>query len=173
MNTLYPISYRWASIDETIQSTLAEVGAESDNDIAVIVDEIVTRLQSDTEDAVHDGVNYLRSLESLARAKRDEARTLTEQARAIEDRAAIAKHAIQKIVDWRFGGHIVAGPYDIRTRKVPPAVVVDDIDPQALPLQFCKVTYSANKAAIKLALQSGEHLEFARLGEPRRTITIK
>jgi len=87
MKSLYEIDWRWKSIDETIASTLGEFGADSPDEVATLVDTIVSGLQSDSEDAVHDGVNYLRSLESLARAKRDEARALTEQARSLEDRA--------------------------------------------------------------------------------------
>jgi len=173
VNSLYEIDWRWRSINETIASILAECEAEAPDDIAFLVDDIVQKLQSDSEEAIHGGVNYLRSMESLARAKRDEARTLTEQARALEDRAQIAKQAIRKVVDQRFAGHIVTGPYDVRTRTVPPPLVLDEIEPEALPERFRKVSYSADKAAIKASLQNGEPLSFASFGEASRTLTIK
>jgi len=42
-----------------------------------------------------------------------------------------------------------------------------------LPERFRKVSFGADKTAIKSALKNGEALSFARLGDAQRTITIK
>ena len=172
MSTLYDVSQRWQSLDDIVTDA-ASADDISPDEVSAIVAKLLDELQCDSEGAVRDGVQYLRNLEALRDAKRAEARALSEGARSLDDRIGRIKDVLRQFVDWRFAGHIVAGPYDVRTRAVPPSVVLDDVDPEALPERFRKVSYSADKTAIKAALKHGEPLNFARLGDAVRALTIK
>jgi len=48
-----------------------------------------------------------------------------------------------------------------------------DLDPKTLPERFQKITVEANSPAIREALESGEKLEFAELGERGTSLRIK
>lgn len=48
-----------------------------------------------------------------------------------------------------------------------------DLDPRTLPERFQKITVEANSTAIREALESGEKLEFAELGERGTSLRIK
>lgn len=56
---------------------------------------------------------------------------------------------------------------------VAPMNLCVDLDPKTLPERFQKITVEANSPAIREALESGEKLEFAELGERGTSLRIK
>ena len=56
---------------------------------------------------------------------------------------------------------------------VAPMNLCVDLDPKTLPERFQKITVEANSPAIREALESGEKLEFAELGERGTSLLIK
>ena len=54
-----------------------------------------------------------------------------------------------------------------------PKVIVDVVDLKHVAPEFKRVTESLDKTAIRDALTKGEQLEFARLGNPTPTLTIR
>jgi len=59
----------------------------------------------------------------------------------------------------------------VSLRAVPPKVEGEDLDP--LPAECLKVTYSADKTAIKKALESGQQIDGWRLTNGGETISIR
>lgn len=56
---------------------------------------------------------------------------------------------------------------------VAPMNLCVDLDPKTLPERFQKITVEANSPAIREALESGEKLEFAELGERGTSLRIR
>lgn len=52
-------------------------------------------------------------------------------------------------------------------------LLVDEVPIENLPAAFVRTTVEVNKEAIREALENGEVLEFARLGERAQSIRIK
>lgn len=51
-----------------------------------------------------------------------------------------------------------------------PLLIDEDIP---VPEQFCRVVYEPDKKVIRSAIDSGEHLTFARLGNPKPILSIR
>lgn len=54
-----------------------------------------------------------------------------------------------------------------------PVVYTADIDPENIPAEFIKVEWDVDKDAVREYLESGNELDFARLGERGETLRIK
>jgi hypothetical protein len=114
-------------------------------------------------------------LEARAAARRAEAARLADRARADENRAKWLKQALQD----HFAQHGLKTVETARYRltlaqnggKAPLIVEEDKILPTQLPVRFQSVDF--NHGAIRAALEAGEQLGFARLGERGQSIRIK
>ncbi|PZV12565.1 MAG: hypothetical protein DCF22_12180 [Leptolyngbya sp.] len=114
-------------------------------------------------------------LEARADVRKSEARRLAQRAQVDENKAKSLKTMLQ----WFFDAHTLRTVETDRYRitlarnggKAP--LLVDEVPIENLPAAFVKTTVEVNREAIREALESGEVLEFARLGERAQSIRIK
>lgn len=98
-------------------------------------------------------------------------------------KAARAENAIESIkrylkAEMEFTGQrkLQAGTWQISIAKnggKAPIVWDDDIEPEELPERFRSISYKIDTAAVRDALEAGEALDFARLGERGESLRIK
>jgi hypothetical protein len=114
-------------------------------------------------------------LNARAEARRHEAKRLTSRAQADESKARSLKSMLQ----WFFSQHGYSSIETARYRltlarnggKAP--LCIDECPLETLPDEFVKVTREPNTEAIRAALEAGQELEFAWLGERAYSIRIK
>lgn len=136
----------------------------------------------DVEEARDEKVDgycaLIQTLESRAKVRRGEARRLTELARVDENKASRLKSFLLHIFqrhDWKR----VDGPRFRATRcrngGKQPLSVDTNVDLDAIPERFVdvEVVRRINSDAIREALEAGEELDFAELGERGEHIRIK
>lgn len=97
-----------------------------------------------------------------AKADRKQAERMTEWMRFAMD-----ANGIDKAVAGRYKLSIVANGGKA------PMILADGLDVASLPEQYKAVTVAVDKAAIRAALEAGEVLEFAKIGERGSSLRIK
>lgn len=116
--------------------------------------------------------------EMVARAevRKAEAKRLTDLATTDEHRARLLKERLK----WFFDTHnirtVETARYKLSLAKnggKAPLILKDGLSPNELPEQFQKLTIDPNTAAIREALERGEKLDFAQLGERGTSLRIK
>lgn len=95
-------------------------------------------------------------------------------------RAENAIDSIKKYImaEMQFAGiqKVKAGTWQISIAKnggKAPIVWDDDIEPEDLPEKFRSISYKIDTAAVRDALEAGETLDFAKLGERGESLRIK
>lgn len=98
-------------------------------------------------------------------------------------KAARAENAIESIkrylkAEMEFTGQrkLTAGTWQISIAKnggKAPIEWDEDIEPEELPERFLSISYKIDTAAVRDALEAGEVLDFAKLGERGESLRIK
>lgn len=95
-------------------------------------------------------------------------------------RAENAIDSIKKYImaEMQFAGiqKVKAGTWQISIAKnggKAPIVWDDDIEPEDLPEKYRSISYKIDTAAVRDALEAGETLDFAKLGERGESLRIK
>ena len=131
----------------------------------------------DERDRKLDGYAALIS-EMLARAevRKAEAKRLTELAASDEDRAKLLKNRLKTF----FETHNLKSVNTVRYRLLvatnggkQPLIIDESVPVTQMPEQFQKVSIDPDTAAIRDALERGEKLGFAQLGERGTSLRIK
>lgn len=158
---------------------LAQQLDETDGDLDALVEAWLTALLDQTteqrDQKLDNYASYITELETRAQVRKAEAQRLTDRARVDENRAKWLKSRLQ----WFFEQHGLKTVETARYRltlarnggKAPLIVDEDKILPTQLPVRFQSVDF--NHGAIREALEAGESLPFARLGERGQSIRIK
>lgn len=146
-----------AQQQELINNWLDSVGEERDRKLdgyAALISEMTTR----------------------ADVRKAEARRLQELAATDESRARLLKDRLK----WFFETHNITKVETPRYRLQlqrnggrAPLILKDDLSPTQLPEQFQQVSIDPDTVAIREALEAGESLEWAHLGERGTSIRIK
>ena len=123
--------------------------------------------------------NYAALISELtcrAAARKAEAQRLMELASADENRVKLLKERLK----WFFEIHGFKTVETVRYRLSlsknggkAPLILDEELSPTDLPERFQKVSINANTAAIREALERGEKLEFAQLGDRGTSLRIK
>ena len=128
-------------------------------------------------DAKLDGIARLcRNFASEADALRAEEKRLADRRRAVENREKSLKSYAKACLEGAGLQKLHAGIFNLAIQRnggVAPLNLCVDLDPKMLPERFQKVTVEANNAAIREALEAGEALDFAELGERGTSLRIR
>lgn len=122
-------------------------------------------------------VNLIRQLESEAAVAKAEAEQYAKKAKTRESRAAWLKERLKMHMEQTGQGKVDTE----RGRTVTiqrnggklPVTVNDSVDLNAIPLWCVKIVRSVDTDAVRSALERGEALDFARLGERGTHLRIK
>lgn len=111
-----------------------------------------------------------------AEARKSEARRLMELATVDENRARLLKDRLKTFFETHGLTTLDTTRYCLTLVKnggLAPLILDESIPVAQLPEQFQLVSIDPNTAAIREALERGERLEFAQLGERGSSIRIK
>jgi len=116
--------------------------------------------------------------EMLARSevRKAEAKRLMELATTDENRARLLKERLKSFFDTHNIRTVETARYRLSLAKnggKAPVILKEGLLPTDLPEQFQKVSIDPNTAAIREALERGEKLDWAQLGERGTSIRIK
>lgn len=113
---------------------------------------------------------------SRAAARKGEAQRLMELASADEKRARLLKDRLKLFFENHGLKTVQTTRYKLSLAKnggKAPLIIDDSVPVAQLPERFQKVSIDPNTVAIREALENGEHLDFAQLGERGTSLRIK
>ncbi len=146
-----------AAQQELINNWLEQLGEESDRKLdgyAALITEMTTR----------------------AEVRKAEAKRMMELAQADENRAKMLKDKLKLFFETHRLKTVETARYKLsyqRNGGKAPLILKDGVPATDLPERFQKVSIDPNTSAIREALEAGEVLEFAQLGERGTTLRIK
>lgn len=151
-------------------STLYELGNEYEQLLMIAEDpDVDPQLLADTMEALEgeiekkaDGcARVMRELSASAKARREEAKRLTERARVEENNMKRIGAAVQNLMMIAGKRKLRTELFDISIAKNPDSLVIPD--ETKVPEQFLKAEISVDKAAIKQAMKDGQKFDWAYL----------
>ena len=107
---------------------------------------------------------------------KQEAKRLADRARVDSNRAASLKQMLQEFFACHDLKTVETARYKLTLASnggKAPLIVDEDYGTTAIPDELCKVTREPDTAAIRAALEAGEELPFARVGERGQSMRIK
>ena len=131
-------------------------------------------LQGELDDKVSQWARCIKNLDAEKTAVKEEADRLAAKAKSIDNQISHMKSTLMMFL--KAAGRDKAGDAVIKASiaknggKAP--LIVDYINAEDLPQEFQKVTISANNDAIREALEGGQQLEWARIGERGEHVKI-
>jgi Siphovirus Gp157 len=175
MKTLLDISTDLLELQQTLES-LEDAPEEQ---AAEVADWFAALEQTTHEERDRKLDNYcalIAELEARAAARKVEAKRLSDRAKVDENKAKSLKsrlheffetHQLKTVETVRYRLSLVSNGGQL------PIVLDESYSVAQMPEPFVQVSHSPNMDAIRQALQAGEVLEFARLGERGKSIRIK
>lgn len=145
-----PIFLDW--FEKLATATLEERNTKLDN-YGALISELEARSLARTEEA--------KRLQTLAKTDSNKAKRLKERLKFFFE-----QHGYGKIETDRYRFSLV------KNGGKSPVVLNDDYDPCDMPEEFTRLERMADLAAIREALEAGEELEFAALGERGTSLRI-
>ena len=129
-------------------------------------------VEGEYNDKMEAYCKVIKNYESLAKAKKDEAKNLSNQAKTLENKVSWMKHTMYE--SMKATGKKEAGG-DILSAKIVKkgGVTPLEIDEENVPITYQKAVYSVDKEAIRKALDDGQELDFAHFGERGEYLKIK
>ena len=131
-------------------------------------------LQGELDDKVSQWARCIKNLEGERDAIKAEGDRLTKRAKSIDNEVKHMKDTL--LMYLKAAGVSKAGDAVIKASIVKnggQAPLEIDLIPVDLPEDFQKITIDADKEAIRAALEGGQQLEWARIGERGEHINIK
>lgn len=150
--------------EELEQLIEAREYAEDSNEL----EQAISDLKMDFQEKAENVALYIKNCISDAEAIKAEEKKLTERRKALENKATRIKSYLAVMLD---GAKISTGKVSVSYRK---SMSVDVPDVNDIPLSFQRVEkkVSADKTAIKKAIQAGEEVHGAILIE-KKSVVIK
>ena len=130
-------------------------------------------LQGELDDKVSQWARCIKNLEGERDAIKAEGDRLTKRARSIDNEVKHMKETL--LMYLKAAGVTKAGDAVIKASIVKnggQAPLEIDLIPVDLPEDFQKITIDADKEAIRAALEGGQQLEWARIGERGEHVKI-
>lgn len=169
--TLFSIS---ADIDE-LNALLDEIEGD-DVESAKLIGEWLEKLGEERDRKLDNYAALISELQARASVRKAEAKRLAELAISDEKRAEMLKERLKWFFEVNKLKTVETARYKLSLTKSggkPPLILDDDISPTDLPEKFQKAHVEVDKTAIRAALEAGEELDFAYLGDRSSSIRIR
>jgi hypothetical protein len=167
--TLFAISSDLEKLSELLDEC-------DDTEQRELIDSWFEQLGSERDRKLDNYCALIAEMEVRAEARKAEAQRLLELASSEENRAKLLKDRLK----WFFETHNVKTIETARYRLTlagnggkAPLILKDGVSPTELPKHFQKLSIEPDTSAIREALERGEELDFAVLGERGTSIRIK
>ncbi len=169
--TLYEISQDLLGLYEHMETLGGDV---SSPEVEQAIDAWFAALGQERDDKLDNYAALIQELETRAQVRKDEAKRLADRARRDAEHAAYLKGRLLGFFEQHGMKTVETRRYRLtmqRSGGKAPVVLKTD-DPESLPEAFQRVRISADLNAIREALEHGETLDFAELGERSAYIRI-
>jgi len=166
MATLYRIRHEFRELERMLYESGGEVTQEISARLAEL--DLAGR---EKIDAYGD---YIQECMAGVKACRDESRRLTNRARMLECRVRLLKQRAREYMNERDVRRIEGKRHTVMIQKHGgklPIEVDDNIEPRNLPTDYQLI--DINITAVRRALEAGEQLDWARLGERGEGVRVK
>lgn len=167
---LYEIATDYRRLQDLLDS------AETPAEMRQTIIDTLESLSGDFEDKAENMAALIAEYKATAEGCAAEIQRLNEK----KLRAENAIESIKKylMAEMQFTGikKVNAGTWNITIAKnggKAPIVWDDDIEPEDLPEKYRSISYKIDTAAVRDALEAGEALDFAKLGERGESLRIK
>lgn len=172
--TLYELTEQTLVIESILNAVEAgELGEKEASD--ALYDSLIATDEA-LEAKVERYIRLIRDREALAEIRKNEAAHLTARAKTAENEAKKLKEALRYAMEQLGRSKIQAGPFTAAITAnggALPMEVSDLATGENVDERFRKVTVSIDTAAVRRALEDGEHLDFASLGERGTHLRIR
>lgn len=126
---------------------------------------------SDFVESVDRALAAAAEAKALAAAASQRAQALSERAKAASDREARIRRAILCAMLDAGRQSVVCTEAAVSVKKG--GFAVEITDPDAIPVEFLRIKTEPNKPALKARLESGEHIEGAKLVQLPATLQVR
>lgn len=168
--TLFDISEDLLALYDHLESLGGDV---SSPEVEQAIDDWFERLGRERDQKLDNYAALIREIEAREAARREEARRLSERAKRDKEQAAYLKQRLVLFFQDHQLKTVETRRYRLTLQRSGGKTPVDVlVEPEALPEAFQRLKVSANLDAIREALENGEDVEFATLGERRSYIRI-
>jgi hypothetical protein len=131
-------------------------------------------LKAPLEEKAENIIKYMRSLESLAQAKKDEAKRLQESAASDLKKAERLKSYLDENLKRAGLKNLQAGVFEVKYKKGSEVVdISDDVDFYSLPASIVKIKKEVSKTEAKKLLKEGNEIPGISLVRKPDSLVIK
>ncbi|MFB2839784.1 siphovirus Gp157 family protein [Floridanema evergladense] len=158
-----------------LTSLLDEIEAD-DIESEQLITNWLENLGSERDRKLDNYAALITELEAKAEVRKQEAQRLAKLAASDERKAAMLKERLKWFFEINKLKTVETARYKLSLTKSggkPPLILDDGISPTDLPQKFQKLHVEPDKTAIRTALEAGEELDFAYLGDRNSTIRIR
>ena len=174
MPTLLDLTEEAVTIDSLLEQLGGEIPTE---EIERSIDTVLDDLEGRIEQKLDSYAGLIEEYAAVARARREHAKKLEDSARVIDNKAEVLKARLKYFFERTGRTRPVVGQrYTVSVVKNGGKLPLKlHCDPEQMPEQFRRAvtSYKADTDAIRAALEGGEQLVFAELGERGTRLQIK
>jgi ABC-type transporter Mla subunit MlaD len=168
--TLFSISEDLDKLNELLDE------AADDAEQHQLINEWLEQLGEERDRKIDNYAALISEVTARAAVRRAEAQRLLELAQADENRAKLLKERLKSFFEVHKLKTIETTRYKLSLQRhggKAPLILNEDMPPDHLPEQFRRTIVEPDTKAIREALEAGEKLDFASLGERGQSIRIK
>ncbi|MFB2979691.1 siphovirus Gp157 family protein [Microseira sp. BLCC-F43] len=169
--TLFSIS---AEIGE-LTALLDEI-EDNDSEGEQLITSWLEQLGEERDRKLDNYAALISELQARAAVRKAEAKRLSDLAAKDEKKAEMLKERLKYFFEVNKLKTIDTARYKLTLAKnggKAPLIVDESVSPTSLPEKFQKISVDLDKAAIRSALEAGESLDFAHLGDRGSSLRIK
>ena len=159
---------------ERLNEILDEAG--DDREQQELLNEWLQQLGTERDRKLDGYAALISEMQARAEARKTEAQRLMELAKADERRAQLLKERLKWFFETQQLKTIETTRYRLSLAKnggKAPLILKSELSPHQLPERFKTTSIEPNTSAIRAALEAGENLDFASLGDRGTSIRIK
>ena len=164
------------SADISQLTTLLDEIEDNDSESEQLITSWLEHLGSERDRKLDNYAALISELQARAAVRKAEAKRLSELAARDEKKAEMLKERLKFFFEINKLKTLDTPRYKLTLAKnggKAPLIVDESISPTELPEKFQKISIDLDKAAIRSALEAGESLDFAHLGERGSSLRIK
>ena len=162
---------------ETIEALLLEVGGDVTNEQAeAAIDEWLQESQGELKWKVDRYVGLIRELQARADARNEEAERLHDRSTVDRNAADRLKARLKEFFERHDIKKLETDHFNVSVAKnggKTPIQWMEWLDPHTLPDEFQLRVIDVDKEAVRAALEAGQNLFFAQLGQRGTNLRIK
>jgi hypothetical protein len=174
--TIFDIAENTLKIESTIAAL--EAGEMTDEQATEILYQALIHTEGDLKKKVEGYAIRIRQFESNAKARKEAAKALSESAQIQDNHASRLKATLKYALETLGQAKVETELFTVAIQKnggVQPLKLAESATAETVPAEFTKsvTTVSIDNELVRKALEEGQELEFAQLGERGTSLRIK